>query len=64
MTLHQDEGYIVHHREGCWVPNCMGSDAQRFYEMGDRQLVLKPPATTDDEGREMQSRLTWERLSE
>ena len=64
VTLHPDEGYIVHHREGCWVPTCMGSDAQRFYEMSDRQLVLKPPPTTDDEGREMQSRLTWQRLSE
>ncbi len=62
-TIHGDEGFIVHHRLGCWYPSCMDTDAQRFYEFGDRTLTLMPPARTVD-GRMVQDSLVWERLSE
>ena len=61
FTIHQDEGYVVHHRIGHSSPNAIGSDAQRFYELSEDQLILKPPARTID-GVEVQSELTWERL--
>lgn len=62
-TIHGDDGFIVHHRSGCWYPSCMNTDAQRFYEFGDRTLTLMPPARAVD-GRMVQDSLVWERLSE
>lgn len=62
-TIHEDEGYLVHHRVGTTDPNSMGSDAQRFYELSDDRLILRPPPRTID-GREVQSALTWARLNE
>ena len=60
-TIHEAEGYLVHHRVGTTNPNSMGSDAQRFYELSEDHLILRPPARTID-GREVQSALTWGRL--
>lgn len=62
-TIHGDDGFVVHHRSGCWYPSCMDTDAQRFYEFGDRTLTLMPPARAVD-GRMVQDSLVWERLSE
>lgn len=62
-TIHAEDGYIVHHRLGCWYPSCMDSDAQRFYEFGDRTLTLQPPAREVDGGT-VQDSLVWERLSD
>ena len=60
-TIHEADGYVVHHRIGITRPNAIGSDAQRFYELSDNQLILKPPAATVD-GRTVQSKIFWERL--
>ena len=62
-TIHTDDGYIVHHRSGCWYPSCMNTDAQRFYEFGERTLTLQPPAREVD-GRTVQDSLVWERIGE
>lgn len=62
-TIHSDDGFLVHHRLGCWYPSCMDTDAQRFYAFGDRTLTLMPPARTVD-GRMVQDSLVWERLGE
>ena len=62
-SIHPDDGYVVHHRTGSTNPGTVGTDAQRYYELSDRHLILKPPATTTD-GRTLQSALTWERLSD
>ena len=62
-TIHADDGYIVHHRSGCWFPSCMDTDAQRFYEFGERTLTLQPPAREVD-GSMVQDSLVWERMSE
>ncbi len=62
-TIHADDGYIVHHRSGCWFPSCMDTDAQRFYEFGERTLTLQPPAREVD-GSMVQDSLVWERIGE
>ena len=61
-TIHEAEGYVVHHRIGSLNPGSVGTDAQRLYEMTRDQLILKPPPATVD-GQPVQSALTWERLS-
>ena len=62
-TIHADDGYIVHHRLGCWYPSCVNTDAQRYYEFGERTLTLQPPAREVD-GRMVQDSLVWERIGE
>ena len=63
VSLHETDGYIVHHRIGHANPSAIGTDAQRFYELSDNQLILKPPPTTVD-GKVVQSALTWTRVSQ
>ena len=60
-TIHETDGYVVHHRIGITRPNAIGTDAQRFYELSDSLLILKPPPSTVD-GRTVQSKIFWERL--
>ena len=62
-TIHVDDGYIIHHRSGCWYPSCMDTDAQRFYEFGDGTLTLQPPAREVD-GQMVQDSLVWRRMGE
>lgn len=62
FSVHEDDGYLVHHRIGHVNPGSSGSDAQRFYELTDTHLTLRPPARTDDQGRMAQSALRWARL--
>jgi hypothetical protein len=64
-TIHAQEQrpYVVHHRIGHVNPTQIGSDAQRFYEISGRRLMLKPPPTEVD-GQLMQGTITWERLSQ
>ena len=62
FSVHEDEGFLVHHRIGNLNPGQAGTDAQRLFEFTDTTLTLKPPARMID-GRELQSALTWERLN-
>ena len=62
-TIHVDDGYIIHHRSGCWYPSCMDTDAQRFYEFGDGTLTLQPPAR-EVNGQMVQDSLVWRRMGE
>ena len=64
FSVNEDEGYLVHHRVGSEDPGGSGTDAQRFYELTDTHLTLRPPVRTDDEGREVQSTILWARLSD
>ena len=64
FSVHEDEGYLVHHRIGSMNPGGTGTDAQRFFELTDTHLTLRPPARTDDEGRRVQSTLRWARISD
>ncbi len=64
FSVHEDEGYLVHHRIGNLSPGGTGTDAQRFYELTDTHLTLRPPVGTDSEGRRTQSVLRWARISD
>ena len=64
FSVHEDEGYLVHHRIDHVNPGSTGTDAQRFYELTDTHLTLRPPVRTDDEGRQVQSVLRWARISD
>ena len=64
FSVHEDEGYLVHHRIGNLTPRRTYTDAQRFYELTDSHLTLLPPAGTDSEGRQVQSTLRWARISD
>ena len=63
FSVNEEGGYLVHHRIGNFNPGQAGTDAQRFYELTDTQLTLRPPARMVD-GREVQGAITWERISE
>jgi hypothetical protein len=63
FSVHEDEGYLVHHQIGNLTPAGM-NDAQRFYELTDTHLTLRPPAGTDDQGRRVQTALRWARISD
>ena len=62
FSVHEDERYLVHHRIGHTNPGQSGTDARRFYELTDTHLELSRPIGTDDQGRELRSRITWARL--
>ena len=63
FSVNEEGGYLVHHRIGNFNPGQAGTDAQRFHELTDTQLTLRPPARMVD-GREVQGAITWERISE
>ena len=63
FSVNEEGGYLVHHRIGNFNPGQTGTDAQRFYELTDTQLTLRPPTRMVD-GREVQGAITWERISD
>ena len=62
FSVNEEESYLVHHRIGNEDPGQSGTDAQRFYELTDTHLSLRPPVSVDEEGREGQSTIRWARL--
>lgn len=62
FTIHDQEGYVVHHRIGIVNAGQIGSDAQRFYEFSGNRLKLRPPVTPVA-GRDVQGLITWERVT-
>ena len=63
FSVNEEEAYLVHHRVGNEDPGQSGTDAQRFFELTDTHLTLRPPVAVDDEGREVQSTILWARIS-
>ena len=63
FSVNEDEEYLIHHRIGSENPGGSGTDAKRFYELTDTHLTLRPPISTDDAGRQVQSALRWARIS-
>ena len=63
FSVNEEEGYLVHHRIGSENPGGSGSDAQRFFDVTDTHLTLRPPVSTDDDGRQVQSSIRWERIT-
>jgi len=64
FSVHESDGYLVHHRTGTTNPSGTPSDAQRFYELTDTTLTLRPPVSINDQGREGQSALIWRNISD
>ncbi len=64
FSVHEDEGFVVHHRIGSENPAGTGTDAKRFYELNDTHLTLKPPVQSDSQGRQLQTALRWARITE
>ncbi len=62
FSVHEDDGYLVHHRVGNFNPGQAGTDAQRFFELTDTSLTLRPPPRVTD-GSEVQAAIVWDRLS-
>ena len=63
FSVHEEDGYLVHHRIGNVNPVGTGTDAQRFFELTGTHLTLRPPPATDAEGRQVQNALRWARIS-
>ncbi len=63
FSVHEEEGYLVHHRIGNLNPGQTETDAQRFFELTDTSLTLRPPPQMVD-GREAQSAIAWERIGD
>lgn len=61
FSVHEDEGYLVHHKAGDLNPAQVGTDGRRPYELTDTTLTLRPPVRAID-GREVELALTWERI--
>ena len=64
FSVNEEGGYLVHHRIGNEDPGQSGTDAQRFFELTDTQLRLQPPVAIDDQGREVQGTIVWNRISD
>lgn len=62
-TVNEAENYVVHHIEATLNSGVVGTNFQRYLEFSGRRLTLKPPATKSPNG-EVQTRLTWERISD
>ena len=63
FSVHEKEGYLVHRRIGNLNPGEAGSgDTQRFFELTDTTLTLRPPPRMVD-GHEVQAVITWQRFS-
>lgn len=41
FSIDEDEGAVIHHIEGSWFPNLIGTEQVRFYRFEDEQLVLR-----------------------
>ena len=61
FSVNEEESYLIHHRVGHLNPGQAGSDAQRFFELTETTLTLRPPAGMTD-GRETQASIIWTRL--
>ncbi len=62
-TVDEAGNYVVHHIDATLNSGVVGTDFQRYLEFSGPRLTLKPPATKGPNG-EVQTRLTWERISD
>ena len=60
-TVHEQEGFVLHHVEVALIPNRVGRDLKRFFSFSGDLLTLKPAVALHD-GMEVQRSLLWRRL--
>jgi hypothetical protein len=63
-TVNEAGHYVVHHIAATMNSGLVGTDFQRFLEFSGRRLTLRPPVTKDSQGENVQTTITWERLSD
>lgn len=61
-TVHEEEGFVLHHVEVALIPNRVGKDLKRFFSLSGDLLTLEPPVSLHG-GVEVQRSLLWRRLS-
>jgi hypothetical protein len=63
-TVNESGEYVVHHIAGSFNSGPVGTDFQRFLELSGKRLILKVPVTKDGNSENVQTTITWERLSD
>lgn len=62
FTVDEEQQAVTHHIEGCSLPNWVGVNQERFYELRDDRLILRTPPLRIG-GRDAAGLLTWRRAS-
>ncbi|MDA1372288.1 MAG: lipocalin-like domain-containing protein [Proteobacteria bacterium] len=60
FTVHEDEGYVVHHRVGAPNPGGAG-DTLRFFDFEGNRLILTPPSAGGNKADAV-LHVVWERM--
>jgi hypothetical protein len=60
FTVDEGTSAVTHHIQGCILPNWVGVDQVRFYNLSDNQLTLRTPPLTL-RGMEAVGYLIWQR---
>ncbi len=60
FTIDEEKGAVTHHIQGCVLPNWVGVDQVRFYELSHNQLTLRTPPLTI-RGMDTVGYLVWQR---
>ena len=61
-SVNEDEGMVTHHVEGCLLPNWVGGDQHRRFQIVGNRLTLSPPPREVD-GQQQEASLVWERAT-
>ncbi len=60
FSVDEEKGAVTHHIQGSLLPNWVGMDQERFYEVTGDQLTLRTPSLMIG-GDEAMGQLVWER---
>ena len=63
-TVNESENSVAHHIAASFNSGQVGTDFQRLLEFSGKRLTLKPPVRKDSDGKDVQTTITWERLSD
>jgi hypothetical protein len=61
-TVDEEKRAVTHHIEGCLLPNWVGVDQVRFFELSDNRLTLRTPPLMIG-GAEAVGHIVWERTT-
>lgn len=60
FTVHEKEGFVLHHVEVALIPNRVGRDLRRFFSFSADRLTLRPPIFVRH-GVAIERSLVWRR---
>ena len=63
-TVNESGNDVVHHIAGAINSGVIGTGFKRFAAFSGKRLTLRPPVTNDSNGENVQTTITWERLSD